>query len=81
MATVKTPAKTVSVMLPKISGEDQTVFVGHNGKSWMIPRGKRVEVPDYVADIIFEAERNANAADDYSDAKRKDMEKIHGVEI
>ena len=69
----------VSVYVPKISGEDPTLFVGLNGKSWSIPRGKRVEVPADVARIVEESERNAQIADEFSDVKRKEMDIIHGA--
>lgn len=78
MATAK-KENMVSVYVPKISGEDPTLFVGLNGKSWSIPRGKRVEVPADVARIIEEAERNAQIADEFSDVKRKEMDVIHGA--
>ena len=79
MATVPKKENMVSVYVPKISGEDPTLFVGLNGKSWSIPRGKRVEVPADVARIIEEAERNARIADEFSDVKRKEMDVIHGA--
>lgn len=80
MATVKNSnAEMVSVYVPKISGEDPTLFVGLNGKSWSIPRGKRVEVPIDVARIVEESEKNAQIADEFSDEKRKDMDVIHGA--
>lgn len=79
MATVPKKENMVSVYVPKISGEDPTLFVGLNGKSWSIPRGKRVEVPADVARIIEEAERNAQIADEFSDVKRKEMDVIHGA--
>lgn len=69
----------VSVYVPKIPGEDPTLFVGLNGRSWSIPRGKRVEVPEDVARIVEEAERNAQIADAYSDEKRREMDIIHGA--
>ena len=78
MATPK-KENMVSVYVPKISGEDPTLFVGLNGKSWSIPRGKRVEVPADVARIVEEAERNAQIADEFSDIKRKEMDIIHGA--
>lgn len=71
--------KMVSVYVPKIPGEDPTLFVGLNGRSWSIPRGKRVEVPEDVARIVEEAERNAQIADAYSDEKRREMDIIHGA--
>lgn len=79
MATVPKKENMVSVYVPKVSGEDPTLFVGLNGKSWSIPRGKRVEVPADVARIIEEAERNAQIADEFSDVKRKEMDVIHGA--
>ena len=79
MATAPKKENMVSVYVPKISGEDPTLFVGLNGKSWSIPRGKRVEVPADVARIVEESERNAQIADEYSDGKRKEMDIIHGA--
>lgn len=71
--------KMVSVYVPKIPGEDPTLFVGLNGRSWSIPRGKHVDVPADVARIVEESERNAQIADAYSDEKRKEMDIIHGA--
>lgn len=80
MATVKTSnADMVSVYIPKIPGEYPTHFVGLNGKSWNIPRGKRVEVPVDVARIVEDSEKNAQIADEFSEEKRKDMDVIHGA--
>lgn len=79
MATAPKKENMVSVYVPKISGEDPTLFVGLNGKSWSIPRGKRVEVPADVARIVEESERNAQIADEFSDVKRKEMDIIHGA--
>ena len=30
----------------------EPLFVGINGRTWMIPRGKEVELPKYVADFV-----------------------------
>jgi len=70
MAEKKTVAKiqqeTETVFLPRISGEENTVFVGLNGRSWQIPRGKKVEVPACVARVLDESERNARIASAYA---------------
>ena len=75
MATVKTAkTDTVSVFIPKIPGEAPALWVGLNGKSWNIPRGKRVEVPAEVAEIIYRRERTMQRADEYADEKRDELE-------
>jgi len=59
--------KKVKITLPRArSGEDKEVFVGVNGVNYLIPRGKEVEVPDYVAEEI----RRAEAAEAYMDDEK-----------
>lgn len=77
--TAKAVQETRSVFLPRISGEENTVFVGLNGRSWQIPRGRKVEVPAYVACVLEESERNARAASAYAQACQKDMAVVHGA--
>ena len=74
MATVKTAKDTVSVFIPKIPGEAPSLWVGLNGKSWSIPRGKRVEVPVEVAAIIERRERTMQHADEFAEGKRAELE-------
>lgn len=78
MATTK-EAKTTTVFVPKVSGEDATVFVGLNGKGWQIPRGKQTEVPVEVAEILNAAERNRQMADEYAEAEKAKMKKVQGA--
>lgn len=73
-------AATEAVFLPRISGEENTVFVGLNGRSWQIPRGQKVEVPAPVARLLEESERNARAASAYAQACQKDMAVVHKAE-
>ena len=80
MATVPKKENMVSVYVPKVSGEDPTLFVGLNGKSWSIPRGKRTEVPADVAEIVFQRDMNAQIADEYAAKKHEDMKVVHGAE-
>lgn len=53
MAESKTAEKMESVFLPRASEtEQQFEFVGVNGKFYQVPRGKAVEVPAEVAEVL-----------------------------
>lgn len=53
MAETMTRAKTETVFLPRASEtEQQFEFVGVNGRFYQVPRGKRVEVPEEVAEVL-----------------------------
>ncbi len=59
--TASTNNGKVTVSLPRARGDQpKELFVGINGVNYLIPRGKSVEVPDYVAEEIERAE-NAEA--------------------
>lgn len=58
----------VTVRLPKDKNEP-TVFVGLNGKGYTIQRGKDVEVPAGVAEIL----RNSMEADDMADKYKESV--------
>lgn len=47
---------TVKIKLPRTK-DNKAVFVGLNGKNYLIPRGKEVEVPKGVAEILDMQER------------------------
>lgn len=50
--------RLVTVHLPRATGnEEESLFVGLNGKGWTIRRGEDVAVPAPVADILAESER------------------------
>ena len=72
--------ETETVFIPKVSGEEPSIFVGLNGRSWQIPRGKKVDVPVYVARVLEEAEHNARTASAYAQACQKDMAVVHKAE-
>jgi hypothetical protein len=71
--TVKTDPmqEMVRVFVPRVPGEDKTLFVGLNGKGWNIPRDEYVEVPKPVADIIMASQHNARLAREYSEAQQQ----------
>ena len=77
MATTKkaTEAKakdTVTIHLPKAPrGQRNWQFVGVNGKAYKIMKGVDVEVPPEVAEVIRNAQRAAEEAEDYLDAQAK----------
>ncbi len=66
--TQKTNDK-VKVTIPRArNGEPEDLFVGINGVNYRIPKGKAVEVPDFVA---AEIERSQAAEDFMLDAKER----------
>lgn len=77
MAATKTAINAMdekeTVFIPKVAGEEPTVWVGLNGKSWLIPRGEKVEVPKPVADILYASERAKTAEEEYKEAEQKRM--------
>lgn len=55
----------VKIKVPRLPGSDrQDMFVGVNGNTWLIQRGKTVEVPKYVALVIQESIDAREAADE-----------------
>ena len=73
--TKKTTEKTVKIKLPLTRTEKDDVYVAVNGKPYQIQRGKEVEVPASVAEVLqhreemlvvsmeFEAQASANVDD------------------
>ena len=54
----------VEVFIPKgYAVEDPNVFVSINGAAYVLPRGKRVQVPHFVAEELHRAERAQQAWD------------------
>lgn len=83
---VKTEATTsaeqmVEVFLPKVPGEAPYQYVGVNGKAWQIPRGKKTQVPEYVAKVLEDCQKAQDAADEYSAEEQKKMKVIQGAPV
>lgn len=56
----------VEVRLPKAPKTEQNFqFVGVNGKTFQVPRGKSVKVPKPVAQVLAYSETAKNAAEEY----------------
>lgn len=68
--TTKTP-KTTTVR-PTKGGEreDPNLFVGINGTTYLVPKGKVSEVPDFVAAEIARSVAAKEAFDEYKDARQ-----------
>lgn len=47
----------VEVVVPVKTKDDPNFYVSINDESWLIPRGRAVKVPRYVADEIHRGER------------------------
>ena len=54
--------KKVKIRLPLTRTERDDVFVGLNGKTWLIKRGVEVEVPEGVAKILERREKMLSLA-------------------
>ena len=49
---------TVTIRLPLTRELREDVFVGLNGKTWLIKRGEAVEVPTNVAKVLSRREKS-----------------------
>lgn len=66
--------KRVKVTLPIIHEGDMVQYVAVNGKSYMIRRGEEVSVPEAVAEVLKNSERQKMEAMRYQqEAIRKSM--------
>lgn len=61
VTTNKAPKK-VKIKLEKTRNEKADVYVGVNGKSYLIKRGEYVEVPIAVAEVLENKERMLSEA-------------------
>ena len=65
--------KLIKIRLPIIPGAEkqEAVFVGCNGRDWVIPRGKEMEVPECVVEILRNSENAMLEAAEYEAAHVK----------
>lgn len=69
----------VTVFVDKESGEPPMLFVGINGKNWQIPRGKSVQVPKSVADMVEARKRMKRFLEEYSSRQQELSREIQGA--
>lgn len=79
-----TKAKRVTVRLPRLPGQNaiQEEFFSVNGKNYIIERGKEVEIPKEVAEVIRNGEKAEEYAMTYADdlvKKEKDKKTELGI--
>ncbi len=64
--------KRVEVSVPRgAEREDPNLFVGINGMSYLLPKGKKSSVPEAVAWEIARAERARDALDETMDSLQR----------
>lgn len=66
--------KKVVVTLPILNEDDMVQYVAVNGRSFMIRRGEEVEVPECVAEVLKNSERQKLEAMKF----RRQLEKQSG---
>jgi hypothetical protein len=69
----------VTVYVPKASGEEPTLFVALNSRTWLLPRGKQSEVPKPVAEIIWQMEKAQAEAEEFAEREKEKMNIIFGA--
>lgn len=70
--------KMVTIRLPLTKDDTRPVYVRVNGRKWGIPRGKKVEVPECVAEVLDHAEAQMLEAIQYSEAAQNSTGKDLG---
>jgi len=68
--------KTVKIKLPLTRSEKEDVFVGVNGKSWLIRRGEEVELPWYVAKVLERQEKMLSQALEFENSAARPLEEL-----
>ena len=65
--------KMVKIRLPIIPGQakQEALFVGCNTRTWVIPRGVEMEVPECVVEIINHSEEEMIRAAQFREANAK----------
>lgn len=63
--------KTVKIRLPRISKENPNEFVSVNERTWWVPRGIEVEVPECVAAALQSSEAMETERFEYEQAVQR----------
>ena len=62
--------KKVRIKIPLSRTEKDDVYVGVNGKTYLIKRGEEVEVPENVAKVLSRREKMLEIAMAYEEASK-----------
>ena len=69
---------TVTIRLPLTREQREDVFVGINGKTWLIKRGEEVSVPWTVAKVLARKEKCLAMAMEYEAQAAQPLEHLEG---
>lgn len=69
--------KRVTIRLPLTREQREDVFVGINGKTWLIKRGEEVSVPWTVAKVLARKEKCLAMAMEYEAQAALPLEKLN----
>ena len=73
----KTIEEMKKIILPRATaGEDKSVYVGVNGKTWQVPKGKPVDVPECVYERLMIMLDAQTADEDYREEVEADTRKM-----
>lgn len=70
--------KRVTIRLPLTREQREDVFVGINGKTWLIKRGEQVQVPQAVANVLARKERCLSMAMEFEAQAARPLEVLNG---
>lgn len=76
----ETKEKTVKIRLPKDRYDNAPVFVGVNGRTFMIKRGEDAEVPECVAHVLELSEKAEDEIYAYEEYIKEQKKKAHAGE-
>lgn len=68
--------KTVTIKLPLTRSEKEDVFVGINGRSWLLQRGIEVEVPWNVMKVLQRQEKMLALALEFENQAAAPLEQL-----
>lgn len=68
--------KKVKIKLPLTRNEKDDVFVGVNGKTYLIKRGVTVDVPDFVAKVLERREKMLSLAMEFEEQAAAPLEEL-----
>ena len=72
--------KKSEVFIPKRPGDgDPNLYVGINGKSYLIPKGRKVLVPEEVAQEVTRAAAAESAQTEEQERRAAEAEKMWGA--
>lgn len=70
--------KYVTIRLPLTREQREDVFVGINGRTFLIRRGEEVRVPENVAKVLARKEKSLAMAMEFEAQAARPLEKLNG---